>query len=127
MARRYSAALIIFHVAKYPGNTLGISSTHTLEVGLPLSDPIVDREKQGAKDSMDRIETYAKKLGVRADLEILDTSSTIVDTITDHAYRNGVDLIIVGCLGMSEFRATLTGSVAAGIVREARCTVMVVR
>jgi len=127
MARRYSAALIILHVAKYPVNVLGVSSTHTVEVGLPFTDPIVDRQKKQAKDSMDRVYAYAKKLGVHADLEILDTSSTIVESIADYAYRNNIDLIIVGCLGMSEFRATLTGSVAEGIVHEARCTVMIVR
>jgi nucleotide-binding universal stress UspA family protein len=127
LARRYSSALIILHVAKYPANTLGVSSAHTVEVELSLTDPIVDREKKGAKDSMDRIATYAKKLGVHADLAILDTSSSIVDSIADYAYRNRIDLIIVGCLGTTAFRATLTGSVAEGMVREARCTVMVVR
>jgi len=127
IAARYSAALIIYHVAKYPANSLGVSSTHTIQVGLPLSDPLTDKAKQRARESMERIAAYAKRIGVAVESQIMNTSSSIVETIANFAYRNSVDLIIVGSTGTSDFRATLMGSVAGGIIREAKCAVMVVR
>jgi len=127
LAQKYSATLIVLHVAKYPANSLGITSTHTVSVGLPLSDPVVDRMKEGALDSMKKISGYARRLGIIVDEQIVDTSSSIVETIVDFAYHNNVDLIVVGSRGLNTFRATLTGSVSEGILREARCTVMIVR
>jgi nucleotide-binding universal stress UspA family protein len=127
IAARYSAALIVFHVAKYASNSLGVRSTHTIQVGLPLSDPLTDKAKQLAKESMERIASHAMMLDVPTERQIMVTSSPIVETIANFAYRNSVDLVVVGSTGTNDFRATLMGSVAEDIVREAKCAVMIVR
>jgi len=127
LASKYSASAIILHVAKYPQNTLGVNPNHSVSVGLPLEDPLAENLKKHAVASMDRIAEYARKLNVTSSKVIVDTSSSIVETIANHAYTNNVDLIVLGSSGMNEYRATLTGSVADGVVHAAQCTVMVVR
>ena len=127
LAKKYSASLAILYVAKYPKNLLGVSSSHTVEVGLPLSDPLADRLKQEASASMNRIGEYARNLDVEANQEIIDTSSSIVGTIMDYVYRNNVDLIVMGSRGTNTFKTELIGSVSEGIFQGARCAVMIVR
>jgi nucleotide-binding universal stress UspA family protein len=127
IARKLSAQLFILHVAKYPPNTLGASVSHSIAVGPPLSDPVIDKSKRQAAASMGRIEAYARTKKVESKREIIDTSSPIVETIADYAYQNDVGLIIVGNRGLNEFRATLIGSVSEGLVQKANCTVMVVK
>lgn len=127
IARRYSIPLVLLHVANYPPNRLGSGSVHTISVGPPLSDPMIDRQKQKAVASMDRIGAYAVKRGVNVDKEVIDTSSSVVNTIADFAYRNDVDLILVGMRGTNEFKSAILGSVSDGIFQAARCSVMVVK
>jgi nucleotide-binding universal stress UspA family protein len=127
VAQRFSAELVVLHVAKYPPNSLGISSTHTVAVGLPLSDPGVDNLKHSAIYQMKKISEYAKKFRVPADEQVIDTSSLIVESIVNFAYRNEIDLIVTGSRGMNAYRETLLGSVSEGVMRETRYTTMVVR
>jgi nucleotide-binding universal stress UspA family protein len=127
VAQKYSAKLFILHVAKYPTNNLGVTTTHAVAVGLPLSDPLVDRQKKNAMALMDKIGSAADKLGLETEKQVLDTSSSISATIADFAYRNNVDLIALGNRGLSEFAETIVGSVAQEVVQKASCTVMIVR
>jgi len=127
IARRYSIPVVLLHVANYPANTLGSGSVHTVSVGIPLADPIIDRQKQRAISSMDRIGGYATKRGVDIDKEIIDTSSSIANTIADFAYRNEVDLIVAGTRGTNEFKSAILGSVSEEIFQVARCSAMVVK
>lgn len=127
LARVYRAHLTVFHVAKYPSNQLGVGSTHTLSVGLPLSDSVVDKLKQAATAQMERIAVIAKRSGVGVNEEITDSPSPIVSIISDYAYQNSIDLIVVGTRGLSAYKASLAGSVSEGLVREARCGVVVIK
>jgi nucleotide-binding universal stress UspA family protein len=47
--------------------------------------------------------------------------------ILDHAKRWGADLIVVGSHGLTGFRRVLMGSVSSALVRDAKCSVQVVR
>jgi nucleotide-binding universal stress UspA family protein len=76
---------------------------------------------------MKKISGYAKRLDVVVDEQIVDTSSSIVETIVDFAYRNNVDFIVTGSRGLNVFRTGPTGSLSQGILNEARSTVMVVK
>jgi len=127
LAQRYSAELVILYVARYPPNALGRGSTHTVAVGLPISDPVIDKEKKNATDSMHRVATFARKFGVETDEQIIDTSSSIVDVICDFAYRNEVDLIVLGTRGLNTFKSSSLGSISDGVADHATCAVMVVK
>ena len=50
-------------------------------------------------------------------------ASAIVDT----AARIGADLVIVGTVGLTGFKRLVLGSVAESVVRNAPCSVLVVR
>lgn len=127
LASRYSAELVILHVAKYPPNTLGTGSTHTVAVGPPLSDTIVDKEKKNASESMRRVALFAKTLNIDAEEQIIDTSSSIVDVLCDYAYRNVIDLIVLGTRGLNTFKTSSLGSISDGVADSARCAVMIVK
>jgi len=126
LARRYSARLIILHVAKYRSNELEIDA-HSVAVGLPLSDPVVDKLKHEVGESMLRVVTYAKSLGVVVDQQTTNTSSSIEENISNFAYRNEVDLVVLGTRGLNEFKTSLLGSVSEGLVKHSRCSVLVVK
>ena len=127
LAAKYSAELGILHVADYPPNVLGVGSTHTVPVGIPMSDPDVDRQRKRALDSIERIEAFASRLGIEANSEIVQTSDSISDRIADYAYRENIDLIVAGNLGLNSYQTSLLGSVSNGILNKARCSVLVVR
>ena len=127
LARKYSALLEILHVASYPRNMLGIGSAHTVSVGIPMTDSDIDREKKNAIDSMKRIEAFASRLGIAPKMEIVESSGSISDRIIDYAYRENINLIIAGDLGLNQYQSSLMGSVSTGILSKARCSVMIVR
>jgi len=52
---------------------------------LTLSDYVIDKLKREAAESMLRVATFAKSLGLVVDQRITDTSSSIVETIGDFA------------------------------------------
>jgi nucleotide-binding universal stress UspA family protein len=127
LAVKYSAELGILHVADYPPNVLGVGSSHTVPVGIPMSDPDVDRQRKRAMDSIERIEAFASKHGIEANSEILQTSDSNSARIVDYAYRENIDLIVAGNLGLNSYQTSILGSVSNGILNKARCSVMVVR
>jgi nucleotide-binding universal stress UspA family protein len=127
LAAACSAHLTIFSVAKYPANSLGVSSTNTVSVGTPLADPLVEKFKQKVSAQMERLTGLAKKSGISASEEIVDSPSSVVSIISDYAYQNSIDLILVGSRGLTAFESTLVGSVSEGLVQRAPCAVLVVR
>jgi len=127
LAKRYSAQLVILHVANYPRNMLGVGSAHTVSVGIPVPDSEVDQMKNRAHDLMNRIATFASKHGVNTKSEIIDKAGSISDLIVDYSYREGIDMIVTGARGLNSFHTSLMGSVSNGIVNKATCLVLVVR
>src|SRR5579862_9342448 len=112
LARRYGAQLVILHVADYPRNMLGVGSGHTVSVGVPMLNPEVDQERKRAEESIDRIESFASRLGIESTNEIVQTSNSIADTIIDYAYHQNIDLIVTGSRGLNSFQTSTLGSVS---------------
>jgi len=127
IAKRYSSSLLLFHVAWYPPNKIGATIVDSISVGEPLPDPMADKKKQHAIESMHRIAALARKMSVPTDEQIIDTSSSKVKIISDYAYQKDMDLIVVGSRGLNEFEASITESVSQGLVFHAPCTVLVVK
>ena len=127
LARRYSASLILFFVARYPPNDMGPTITDVVSLGEPQDDPLREKKKQTALASMHEIGELARKMNISVDEQIIDTSTTITRIISDYSYRNSVDVIVVGSSGLTEFEATIEESVSQGLVEHAPCTVVVVK
>ena len=120
MAKANGAALTVLHVmvlslALYSG-----------DVSQPMRK-VEEREKSEGERLVAEASAEARKEGVEPRVAIVAATDSAVKGITDYAARNGIDLIVVGTRGLSGFRRLLVGSVAAGVVHCAPCTVMVVR
>ena len=70
---------------------------------------------------------FAEKEGVKFSSEsILDIASA-ADSIVNYAEGKKVDLIVMGTKGRTGLKRFLLGSVAAGVVAHASCSVLVVK
>ncbi len=58
---------------------------------------------------------------------VLETDRSVVETITAFAMKESVDLIVLGTKGVSGIPRLMLGSVAAGVVSAAHCSVLAVR
>ena len=96
------------------------------DVAQPLRQ-VEDKEKNEGERLLAAASAEAMNEGVAPDIVNVEATDSAVKGITDYAARNGIDLIVLGTRGLSGIRRLLLGSVAAGVVRCAPCTVMVVR
>lgn len=80
-------------------------------------------------DLLDATRASLEKLPLTTSAEALTGSTTgaIVSAILQAADTNHVDLIVVGACGCSAITRFFMGSVAEGVARHARCSVLVVR
>ena len=59
--------------------------------------------------------------------KILTTTKSVVAAVCDAASKSSVELVVLGNNGAGGMAQLMLGSVAAGVVREAACPVLVVR
>ncbi len=72
--------------------------------------------------------TAARQKDVAPEGKILETTTSVVNTICDFAEHESADLIILGTrTGTSAITKIMLGSVASGVANNAACPVMVVR
>jgi nucleotide-binding universal stress UspA family protein len=76
---------------------------------------------------LEDIRKEAQKSNILFKIEAIETTSSTVKAIIDYAEKNNVDLIILGNKGSSKIERAMLGSVASGVINNARCSVMVVR
>lgn len=89
---------------------------------------VYENSKKSAMEWMAPLERQASKKGIKASMQVIfEPGKSIVELLVDYAEKNGFDLIVVGTRGRSRFKRMLLGSVAAGIISHAHCSVTVVR
>lgn len=87
----------------------------------------IEEAKRHAQMWFAELGNFAKKEGVKFSSEsILDVASA-ADSIVNYADGKKVDLIVMGTKGRTGLKRFLLGSVAAGVVAHASCSVLVVR
>ena len=59
--------------------------------------------------------------------EIIEGAKSVATTILEYAESNDVNLIIIGSRGRTGFKKLLLGSVSSNIIKNAHCTVLVIR
>ena len=116
LARRFGAALDVVHVVDPPV---------VPELYMPIAPLVVD-VKRATDDALARIEELVAPLREELDVrsEVLVGGS--VHEIMDRADR-GTDLIVLPTHGYSGLDRVLMGSVAEGILRRAKCPVLVLK
>ena len=127
LARDTGGEISIVHAI--PDTRTGVLAEYgTRHGGMAIVKAYFDSAKKAALQWMEPLEKRAREQEVNAKGELLwETGKSAVQLITEYAKRNDVGLIVMGTRGRGGFKRLLLGSVAAGVVSHAPCSVMVVR
>ena len=79
------------------------------------------------ESALTRVRQAAQGRNVLVNEKMLTTTKSVVTMICDFAASSGSGLIIMGSRGVGGVANLMLGNVAIGVVREARCPVLVVR
>ena len=127
-----SAAYQALEIAKQ--NNSEITALYISFIPLSLrfkSRDILDSAHQSDVEELTRwledIRKKAENSNIPFKIEAIETTSSTVKAIIDYAEKNTADLIVLGYKGRSKIERAMLGSVASGVVNNARCSVMVVR
>ena len=113
LAQRYGSAVTILHVREYERY-----EGSDVDMGPPIS----------AEQLVDEVLATFRAAGVEAEGEVRRVSSgDTPEQIVEVADKVTADLIIMGSRGMSEWKSLLLGGVAAKVVAQASCPVLLVR
>lgn len=113
LGHRYGAELVVFHVREHEFAWGGDIDVETNEESVDLVDGIVRRLKDEGTNVRGEV--------VRA--PVGQTARAILDACDDE----GVDLVVMGTRGLSDWGRLLMGSVAHKVVHLAAVPVLVVR
>ena len=110
--------------------TAKVILVHVVSSGMSDFDAVVDRpHAQGNEIAYREVEkllqSYQETLPCESELEIV--SGEPAEEILRLANIHKVDLIAIGCRGLTGLKRILEGSVSAEVVAEAPCSVLVVR
>jgi len=121
-ARKFAAAfqgrLIVLNVAEPEPDFVGF------EAGPPTVRIATARDYKVERQRLDDLKT--RLLASGADVTAVHIQGPIVDKILHEAGEQQADLIVMGSHGHGAFYDLLVGSVTHGVVKEARCPVVVV-
>jgi nucleotide-binding universal stress UspA family protein len=119
MAKKYKAEVIAIYISFIPYYLRRIP-----QYGWEgLHDFDVEQMKLWLKD----IITQANKNNVHLKTLVKETTASVIKEIIKSADEEEVDLIVLGSTGKSRLDRMLVGSVAQGVMTNAKCSVLVVR
>lgn len=92
----------------------------------PLSDSILDKEEDEAKEMIQEAKEYAASVSFNNIEGVVAFGSAKTALARELPKKYQVDLVMVGQSGLNAVERFMTGSVASYIIREAPCDVLVV-
>jgi nucleotide-binding universal stress UspA family protein len=121
-ARQFAAAfqsrLFLLSVAEPEPDFVGF------EAGPPTVRAVVARDYKLERTRLDEIK--AKLVAGGCDVNAMHIQGPIVEKILHEAGEQSADLIVMGSHGHGAFYDLLVGSVTNGVIKEAKCPVVVV-
>jgi len=124
LAIKYEAALTVLNVVSYASTVpLALGAYAELE-GLYAESRSVLQEA-GAK-IVESAAEQARRLGVESVKTVVELGSP-AQSICDAANANGVDVIVMGRRGLSDFTGFFLGSISHKVAHSADCTVVTVK
>ena len=121
------AANVGINLAKDTGAELVVLSVIAVPSSIIGSESVLSTLENEADAWIGNVQQNADKQNVKISKEVIRSSSSIVQAITEHAELEKANLIVIGTRGLGNFRRLLLGSVSEGVVRHAHCHVLVVR
>jgi nucleotide-binding universal stress UspA family protein len=125
----FAAALYAIEFAEKTKAELSV--LHVMLLPEYLSEEVSNRlEKElgsRGESALRRVSQAARGRGIVLTDRMLTTTKSVISTICDFAASSGTGLIIIGTKGAGGVANLMLGNVATGVVREARCPVLVVR
>ena len=116
LAKIKKGSIIVLHVVLLPS----FAAPETLET--------LRRElSQKGKDILAKAKNMVAEAGIPVAEGLVETNRSVVLAIIEEAQKQHVDLIVVGTKGTSGIPKLMLGSVAAGVVSFAHCSVLGVR
>ncbi|MBN2333816.1 MAG: universal stress protein [Deltaproteobacteria bacterium] len=125
-AKDYGASVKLLHVVEEGFLLLGLDGLSLPAEDLESIRSVVESRKKSGQEKMVELLERGRQLGVSSiDGEVVEgyPASTIVDA----ASEQHSDAIFMGSHGWSGIKRFLMGSVANNVVKNAKCSVMVVR
>lgn len=118
LASKWKLKLILLCVIGPDVSTAGMSSTSTKRT--------LDKYDEKAKTLLNKLKNIYEEKGVKLDVATIrdpSASSGIIRFVNE----NDVDLIIIGLHGRSGLKRIILGSVAAKVIKDANCPVMIIK
>ena len=128
LAKRNEADLLVVSVIQTPAHTFMPTQTLTSQgMNIDGLEGYYKYATRDAQDWIDKVASIATPLGVKVRKSVLKGATSVVQSLTDYASSQAVDLIVVGRKGSGGFKRLLLGSVSNGVVNHAASSVLVVR
>jgi nucleotide-binding universal stress UspA family protein len=118
MARALGAKLVLLHVSEPEPDFVGF------EPGPMAVRTTVARDFRKEHQKLDELHTQAAVEGL--EVLALHIQGPIVDKVLDQAVEHQADLIVMGSHGHGALYEFLVGSVTSGVLRAAKCPVLVI-
>jgi len=119
IAEKFDSKLILVSVLQSKvGDSTGIS--------LERMQEIQDEEKEAATTMLKNLESQVTGKNISFHMEVIHNPSS-ADGIVTFAEKNCVDLIVIGSHGRTGFRKIVLGSVANGVLAQAKCPVLITK
>lgn len=119
LAADVGASVVLYHAVSIEGPGHPAVQSHSRS----LLDSMRESSEAAAKESMAALSALAP--GVAIESKIEETPAR-VDAIVDAAKSQSADMIVMGTRGENALSRSLLGSVAAGVMNEAKCAVTLV-
>lgn len=123
LARTYGADLTLLHVTRkldLPDQLKGyLKSEHLSRDDLPALD-------EATKRVIDDVRIKAEGQGLKK-IKTIFREGKPARSIVEYAHSAGIDAIVMGSRGLSEFESAFLGSVSHKVASLAHCTVMIVK
>ena len=115
-AKMVNGEVVVVHVVQLPEYV-------SAEIQKKMSQELAER----ARGIFGSAQNFASETGVSMETKTLETTGSVVGAICDAAASAGIDLIVVGTRTTKDVTKLMLGSVAEGVIANARCDVLVVR
>ncbi len=119
LAKKYRSEISAIYVSFIP-DSMSRAPQYTRD---ELHQHDVEQMKYWLKD----VTPEAKEDNINFKIKVKQTNTSIVEEIIKIADAENIDLIVIGSTGKSKLERIFVGSVAQGVVSNAKCSVLLVR